>query len=298
MPDCAAEQGAEGVPTVPEGRPALPAALPQPVIDAHTHWDSTMRGEQLPTPAQALALAQAVNVVGAVQVGCDLESARWSVAAAAATPGLVAAIGIHPNDAARMVQAHGQAALDEALAEIAELASDPCVRGIGETGLDFYRTGPQGRPVQEAAFAWHIDLAVRLSKTLVIHDRQAHDEILAVLAAAPELPPVIQFHCFSGDAELAQFCADQGWYLSFPGVVTFASAPDLQEAARVVPRDLILVETDAPYLAAVPNRGKPNASYLIPHTVRFLAELRGEPLEQLCDDLYANAQRAFGPFGA
>lgn len=276
-------------------RPEAPEPLPRPVADAHCHLDVSMRGEAVPAPGQALARAAAVNVTKIVQVGCDLPAARWSVQAARDVPGLVAAIGIHPNDAARMVARSGQGALEDALAEIAELATDPGVRGIGETGLDFYRTDAPGRPVQEAAFRWHIALARRLGKTLVIHDRDAHAEILAVLAdeAAAGLP-AIQFHCFSGDAQMAEFCAAQGWFVSFAGVVTFKNAAALQAAARVVPRELILVETDAPYLTPMPYRGRPNASYLVPFTVRKLAELRAEPLAQLCDDLAANAQRAFG----
>lgn len=283
------------MPEAGAARPQAPDRLPRPVSDAHCHLDVSMRGEAVPAPLAALARAAEVNVTKIVQVGCDLPAARWSVDVAREVPGLIAVVGIHPNDAARLVARSGQAALDDALAEIADLAADPVVRGIGETGLDFYRTDVPGRPVQEAAFRWHVALARRLGKTLVIHDRDAHAEILAVLAdeAQAGLPPV-QFHCFSGDAEMAAFCAAQGWFVSFAGVVTFKNARDLQEAARVVPRELILVETDAPYLTPMPHRGLPNASYLVPWTVRKLAELRGEPLPQLCDDLAANAERAFG----
>jgi TatD DNase family protein len=267
------------------------------VIDAHCHLEVGHRGLELLSPIDAITVAEATNVTRIVQVGCDLAAARWSVAVAEQLPGIVAAIGIHPNDAARLVEREGAPALADALAEIERLAGRPYVRGIGETGLDYFRTGAPGRPVQDETFRWHIDLARRTGKALVIHDRDAHADILAILAderANGGLPEVVQFHCFSGDAEMAALCARNGWYVSFAGVVTFRNAVALQEAAKVVPDELILVETDAPYLTPEPYRGQTNASYLVPLTVRRLAELRGQDLEQLCGHLYANAQRAFG----
>lgn len=278
-------------------RPPRPEALPAPVIDAHCHLEVPHKGLELLSPLDAVTVAESVNVTRIVQVGCDLAAARWSVQVAARVPGLIVAIGIHPNDAARLKERAGQAALDDALAEIEVLAADPNVRGIGETGLDYFRTGPEGQPVQEEAFRWHIDLARRSGKALVIHDRDAHGDILGILLdeqANGGLPEVVQFHCFSGDEDLARVAAEHGWYVSFAGVVTFRNARDLHAAARVVPAERILVETDAPYLAPEPHRGQTNASYLIPLTVRRLAALREDDLGELCHNLYANAQRAFG----
>jgi TatD DNase family protein len=260
-----------------------------------------MRGgeEDALAPAEALALAAEVGVTGIVQVGCSIRDVAAAVAMAEAHPGILAAIGIHPNEAPRLA-ARGE--LDAAVAEVERLAAGSArVRGIGETGLDHFRTREaQGHAIQEQAFRAHIDLARRLGLALVIHDRDAHDDVVAVLldeAANGGLPEVVQFHCFSGDAAMARVAAEHGWYVSFAGTVTFANARDLHEAAPVVPAERILVETDAPYLTPTPHRGRVNASYLVPLTVRRLAELRGEPVEVLCDALHANAVRAFGAFG-
>jgi TatD DNase family protein len=277
-------------------RPAAPEPLPRPVVDAHCHIDMRGGEEDSLTPDAALALAAAVNVAGIVQVGCSIRDVAAAVAMAEAHEGIVAAIGIHPNEAPRLA-ARGE--LQDAIAEVERLAAgSSAVRGIGETGLDRFRTRePEGHAIQEQAFRAHIDVARRLRLALVIHDRDAHDEVMRVLldeAANGGLPEVVQFHCFSGDAAMARMAAEHGWYVSFAGTVTFANARDLHEAAPVVPRDRILVETDAPYLTPTPHRGKVNASYLVPLTVRRLAELRGEDLAALCDDLYANAVRAFG----
>jgi TatD DNase family protein len=260
-----------------------------------------MRGgdEAALTPERALAAAAAVQVTGIVQVGCSIRDVADAVAMAQSHPGILAAIGIHPNEAPRLA-ARGE--LDAAIAEVERLAvSSPRVRGIGETGLDHFRTrDAEGWVIQEQAFRAHLDVARRLDRALVIHDRDAHDDVLRVLLDEQRnggLPEVVQFHCFSGDAAMARLAAEHGWYVSFAGTVTFGNARELHEAAPVVPRDRILVETDAPYLTPTPHRGQVNASYLVPLTVRRLAELRGADLEQLCDDLYANAERAFGAFG-
>lgn len=274
------------------GRPPLPDALPAAVTDSHCHLDIQYDDESVLSPQAALDLANRTNVTRIVQVGCSLPDARWAVEVARTVPGIVAAIGIHPNEAPRLA-----GGLENALTEIELLAGDPAVRGIGETGLDFFRTGPQGRGVQEESFRRHIDIARRLRRALVIHDRDAHREVLTVLraeAAGGGLPEVVVFHCFSGDAQMARDAADQGWYVSFSGVVTFRNAHELHEAVKVVPRDLLLVETDAPYLTPVPHRGRPNASYLIPHTMRRLAQLRGDDLGELCWATQGNTVRAFG----
>ena len=204
---------------------------------------------------------------------------------------IVAGVSLHPNEAPR-VAAEGR--LDEALAEIERLArSSDRVRAVGETGLDYFRTPEEGRAAQHVSFAAHVALAKSLDKTLVIHDRDAHDDVLAVLDAEG-VPERTVMHCFSGDADFARACLDRGAYLSFAGTVTFKNADDLRDALRVAPQDQILVETDAPYLTPMPHRGRPNASYLVPHTMRAMAEVRGEHLEELCRAVDANTDAAFG----
>ncbi len=270
-------------------RPPAPEPLPHPVVDNHCHLDIA-DGDWLGTE-DALAAAAAVGVPRIVQIGCDLPGARWAVEAAARYDALVAGVALHPNEAPRHAAA---GTLDEALAEIEALAgAHPGVRAVGETGLDHFRTGEEGRAAQVESFRRHIDLAKRLDKTLVIHDRDAHEEVLAVLdeEGAPERWVM---HCFSGDADLARRCLDRGAYLSFAGTVTFKNAQPLRDALVVVPRDRLLVETDAPYLTPVPYRGRPNASYLVPLTVRAIAEVRGDDLAELCAAVDAGTDAAFG----
>jgi TatD DNase family protein len=223
-----------------------------------------------------------------VQIGCDLPGARWAVEAAATYDALVAGVAIHPNEAPRLAD------LDAALDEIERLAADHArVRAVGETGLDFFRTGEDGRAAQEASFRRHIDLAKRLDKTLVIHDRDAHDDVLRVIddEGAPDRWVM---HCFSGDADVARRCLDRGAHLSFAGTVTFKNAEPLREGLRVTPLDRLLVETDAPYLTPMPHRGETNASYLVPLTVRAIAEVRGDDLETLCEAVTSATDHAFG----
>jgi TatD DNase family protein len=203
----------------------------------------------------------------------------------------VAGVALHPNEAPRLA-AEGR--LEEALAEIERLArAHDKVRAVGETGLDHFRTGPDGRPAQVESFVRHIDLAKRLDKTLVIHDRDAHDEVLDVIDAegAPERWVM---HCFSGNPRFARACLDRGAYLSFAGTVTFKNAQPLRDALLVTPQDRVLVETDAPFLTPSPYRGRPNASYLVPVTMRAMAEVRGDDLADLCAAVDANTERAFG----
>ena len=277
---------------LPAGWPPAPDPLPIPVPDNHCHLDHRRYGSEEPPleVGTAIAAAGAVGVTRIVQIGCDLESARWSVATAREHPALVAGVALHPNEAPRLAEA---GTLDEAWAEIEALAEDPVVRAVGETGLDHFRTGEDGRAAQEESFRRHLDLAKRLGKTLVIHDRDAHDDVLRVLddEGAPERWVM---HCFSGDADLARACLDRGGHLSFAGTVTFANAAGLRAAAALTPSDRLLVETDAPYLTPAPYRGRPNASYLIPLTVRALAEVRGEDLETLCAAIDAATSEAFG----
>lgn len=277
---------------------AAPAPLAAPVIDTHTHLnlhDRYLHGEDVPDPDELLALAASVGVPKVVQIGCDVDYARHSVELARTRPDVVVGVSVHPNDAARIHERDGAAALDAAIDEIALLAQDDVVRAVGETGLDYFRTREDLRPAQHHAFRRHIDLARDLDKTLVIHDRDSHDDVLAILEDQGA-PDRVVFHCFSGDAEMAQRCAERGWFMSFAGPITYKANDDLRAALAVVPDDLLLVETDAPYLTPVPHRGKPNASYLMPHTVRFMADQRGATEEAMCGLLFANAQRAFGPW--
>ncbi len=269
-------------------RPPAPEPLPHPVVDNHCHLDISRDGEVIDVPG-TLAAAAAVGVPRIVQIGCDLAGARWAVEAATTYDALVAGVALHPNEAPRFGDG-----LEDALADIEALAaSHERVRAVGETGLDHYRTGEEGRAAQVASFRRHIDLAKRLDKTLVIHDRDANDEVLAVLEDEGT-PERWVMHCFSGDADFARRCLDRGAHLSFAGTVTFKNAEPLRDALKVAPIDRILVETDAPYLTPMPYRGRTNASYLIPLTMRAMAEVRGDDLETLCAAVDANTEEAFG----
>ena len=270
-------------------RPPAPEPLPHPVVDNHCHLDIA-DGDWLATE-EAIGAATAVGVPRIVQIGCDLPGARWAVEAAATYDALVAGVALHPNEAPRHAAA---GTLDAALAEIEALAlAHDKVRAVGETGLDHFRTGEDGRAAQVESFRRHLDLAKRLDKTLVIHDRDAHDEVLRIVDEEGA-PDRWVMHCFSGDAEFARRCLDRGAHLSFAGTVTFKNAQPLREALAIAPRDRILVETDAPYLTPMPYRGRPNASYLVPVTMRAMAEVRNEDLAVLCAAVDANTEAAFG----
>jgi TatD DNase family protein len=268
-------------------RPPAPEPLPVPVVDNHCHLDIA-RGDDDPLPVEAaLAAAAEVGVTRIVQIGCDLPGARFAVAAASTYAPVVAGVAIHPNEAPLVD-------LDAALAEIEELAAaHDKVRAVGETGLDAFRTGEDGAEAQRESFRRHIDLAKRLDKTLVIHDRDTHDEVLEILSTEG-FPERWVMHCFSGDADFARRCLDHGAYLSFAGTVTFKNAQPVRDALALAPRDRVLVETDAPYLTPSPYRGRTNASYLVPVTVRAMAEVRGDPLDELCAAIDANTETAFG----
>jgi TatD DNase family protein len=274
-------------------RPPAPEPLPRPVVDSHCHLDIGRDEGAAPIPVErAVAEAAAVGVDRLVQIGCDLAGARWAVEVAAANAAVVAGVALHPTEATRHAD---EGTLEEALAQIQRLAARPDVRAVGETGLDHYWVGPEGRPAQEESFRAHIALARELGKALVIHDRDAHADVLRVLADAGA-PETVVFHCFSGDAVMARYCADRGWYLSFAGPVTFRNAGPLREALTQVPLAQVLVETDSPYLTPHPYRGRPNGPYLLPYTVRTVAEVLGQDLAEVCDAVTANALRVFGPW--
>jgi TatD DNase family protein len=270
-------------------RPAAPdpEPLPASALDSHCHLD--MMGAP---PAQVLAQAARSGISRVVTVGCDVPSSVWAADCAAEHDSVVAAVAIHPNETARA--AAGPGGRDGVLAQIADLAAQPRVRAVGETGLDYYRDSAPPA-VQQDWFRAHIDIAKATGKALMIHDRDAHEDVLAILAkrGAPEH---VIFHCFSGDAVMAKRCAEAGYVLSFAGTLTFASAPGLREAAAVVPPELLLVETDAPFLAPVPNRGKLNAPAQAAHTLRALAAARGVDAAAMCAIVSRNADRVFGPW--
>jgi TatD DNase family protein len=278
--------------------PSPPEPLPGEVFDSHCHLDimvgnrQASSGDPVAQAAQAasatvesiLVEARSVGVTRLVSVGYDLPSSRWNAATAEAHQDVYAGVAIHPNEA--------HAATPEVLTEIEELARQPYVRAVGETGLDYFRDWAS-RDDQHASFRAHIEIAKRTGKALVIHDREAHDDVLKVLADQGA-PDIVIFHSFSGDADLARQCATAGYYMSFSGPVTYKNADYLREAARVAPVELVLVETDAPYLPPVPHRGKPNAPYLIPLTLRCLAEVKGMDAAELAAAISVNGEAAFG----
>lgn len=276
--------------------PAAPEPLAAPVIDSHTHLnlhDRYLHGDHAPDADGMLALANSVNVTKIVQIGCDVDYARHSLEIARDKPDVVVGVSVHPNDASRIAERQGMAALDAAIDVIAELAVDPKAYAVGETGLDYYRTSDELHEAQKHSFRRHIEIAKALGKTLVIHDRDSHDDVLAILEQQGA-PDRTVFHCFSGDAAMARHCAERGYYMSFAGPITYNANDELRAALDEVPDHLVLVETDAPYLTPVPHRGKANASYLMPHTVRFMAKQRGVDEAAMCNMLFANTQRAFG----
>lgn len=271
--------------------PPAPAPLKVPVYDNHAHLE-ILDGDEPLSLTEQLDRAQAVGVHGVVQASGDVESSRWAVAAAEQDSRVLAAVAIHPNDAPTYAAA-GE--LDDAIAIIDELAAHPRTRAIGETGLDFFRTGPEGREAQFVSFEAHIALAKKHGVAMQIHDRDAHDEVLQTLARV-DAPEKTVFHCFSGDEQMARIAADEGYYLSFAGTVTFKNAQNLRDALHVTPLDRILIETDAPFLTPVPLRGRPNAPYLIPLTLRFMADELGLATDELAAHVAANTLRVYGSF--
>ncbi|MBT1633952.1 TatD family hydrolase [Curtobacterium flaccumfaciens] len=278
--------------------PPLPQALVVPVYDNHTHMeiaDGVGDGGDGPLEyREHLDRASSVGVRGVVQVGTDLATSEWSASIAAREPRVLAAVALHPNEAPVLQE---QGLLDEHLAGIERLAALPRVRAIGETGLDFFRTGEDGRDAQVRSFEEHIRIAKEHDLALTIHDRDAHDAVVEVLdrVGAPERTV---FHCFSGGPDLARLCAERGWYMSFAGTVTFKNAALLREALLVAPRHLIMIETDAPFLTPTPFRGRPNAPYLIPLTLRSMAETLGTDASMLAAQIASNTELVYGAWDA
>ena len=269
----------------------LPEALPVPTVDAHAHIEIvTNEAPDSEAVKKVLDDAKSVNVDRIVQVGYSAEQSQWCVDMANAFPGRVlAAVALHPNEAPVVAD------LEADWAIIEKLAQEPRVRAIGETGLDYFRTPPELRKRQQDSFKWHIDLAKRTNKALVIHDRDSHEDVLSLLleVGAPEKTV---FHCFSGDVEMAKICIDRGYILSFAGTMTFKNAPALREAVKLVPHDQLLVETDSPFLAPMPHRGALNTPAQIANIVRAMAAERNEDVAELATALSDNAERIFGSF--
>lgn len=270
--------------------PPLPVPLEVATYDNHTHFDIAFGNEALSTEQQ-LARAAEVGIKGVVQVGVTLETSRWSANLAAGDARVLAAVAIHPNEAPKF---ESKAKLTQAIEEIAALAEQPRVRAIGETGLDFFRTdGERALALQLYSFEEHIRIAKENDLALMIHDRDAHEAVVETLlrVGAPER---VVFHCYSGDIDLAQICIDQGWYMSFAGNITIKRNDHLRNSLALAPKELILVETDAPFLTPEPFRGRPNASYLVPITVRKMAEVRGVDENTLAAQITANTESVYG----
>ena len=271
--------------------PPLPEPLPVAVADAHAHLEVvTNDTPDSDSVRRILDEAKSVGVDRIVQVGYSAEQSEWCAALADLYPGRVlASVALHPNEAPVVEDLAADMAIIERLANL------PRVRAIGETGLDYFRTPPELRGLQQESFKWHIELAKKTNKALVIHDRDSHEDVLSVLleVGAPEKTV---FHCFSGDVEMAKTCIERGYILSFAGTMTFKNAPALREAVKLVPYSQLLVETDAPFLAPTPHRGMQNTPAQIPTIVRAMAAERGDDLAELCDALSKNTERVFGSF--
>ena len=299
-------------PRKPRPWPDAPKPLAAPVVDNHTHLPTHV-GEIPRREGVALSLeeqlerAREVGVTRMISSACELPDFDPMIELARAHEGVRVAIAIHPNDAALHagcaepspdglvpVVRDYHVPLDEALAAVEARLDDPMVVAVGESGLDYFRTADSGREAQKESFRAHIDMAQRSGLPLQIHDRDAHEDTLAILDERASADQSIVFHCYSGDAAMAQHLAERGWYASFAGPITYPANSDLRAALAVLPRELVLVETDAPYLTPVPWRGCPNASYVMAHTVRFIADQWGVSEGEACDQLRANTEVVYG----
>ncbi len=269
----------------------LPQALKTKTVDSHAHLELIHNSEpDSPLIKQTLAEAASVGIDRVVQVGYSAEQSIWSVKCAESFIGQVlAAVALHPNEAPVVED------LEKDLKVIEELAANPRVRAIGETGLDFFRTPENLRDRQKYSFTRHIKMAKEHKKALVIHDRDSHRAVLDLLIQEGA-PANTIFHCYSGDAEMAKECIANEYILSFAGTVTFKNAPELREAVVLVPIEQLLVETDSPFLAPMPNRGALNTPAQIPNTLRVIADLRNESVDYLAGAISENAERIFGKF--
>lgn len=297
----------------PTGFPPEGEELPSPVIDNHTHFplgEADMPQGVAPLPIDVqLARAARANVIGMIHCACELPDLEPGIELARAHAPIRTAIAIHPNEATRHAHVtdvgpdgweptfspHHAVPLDDAVARVGELAAAhrDVVVAIGETGLDNFRTAGRGHGVQREAFRAHIALAKELDLPMQIHDRDAHADVLDVLRR-DGAPATTVFHCFAGDRALAEVLNEHGWYASFAGPITYKANDELREACRTMDPALVLVETDAPYLTPVPYRGRPNAPYLMTHTVRMVAQMLGMELTQACHALLANTRRVYG----
>jgi TatD DNase family protein len=268
-----------------------PEQLPVPTVDAHAHLEIvTNSAPDSAEVGKVLDDARDAGIDRVVQVGYSAEQSQWCVDAAEHWKGRVlAAVALHPNEAPVVED------LEHDWSIIAKLAEHPRVRAIGETGLDYFRTPPELRKKQQDSFKWHIELAKKHKKALVIHDRDSHEDVLSILleVGAPEKTI---FHCYSGDLEMAKICVDRGYILSFAGTLTFKNAPQLREAVKIVPNDQLLVETDSPFLAPMPHRGALNTPAQIANIVRAMADERSVSDAELATTLSNNAERIFGSF--
>jgi TatD DNase family protein len=272
--------------------PAAPEPLEVAIYDNHCHLDFVFDEQVGSMPWQEnLDIAQSVGIKGVVQVGVTLESSKWSAELATKDQRVLAAVALHPNEVPLYENLE---ALNAAISQIEALAVQPRVRAIGETGLDFYRTeGENSIKLQQHSFEEHIRIAKDNDLALMIHDRDAHDEVVETLrrVGAPEK---VIFHCYSGEPELAEICNANGWYMSFAGNITIKRNQHLRDSLVLAHKELILIETDAPFLAPEPFRGRPNAPYLVPVTARFMADIRGEDLNELCAQLASNTETVYG----
>ena len=281
-----AGRGAAGGAPAPAAVPP-PEPLPAEALDSHCHLEMIER-----PVAEVMAEARAAGITRAVTIGTDLASSNWAAQCAYGHADVYAAVAVHPNET--VAAASSPAQREQVLAQIAELAMLERVRAIGETGLDYYRE--YASPVvQRDWFRAHIAIAKQAGKALVIHDRDAHQDVLDILEADGP-PERVIFHCFSGDAAMAKHCAGAGYVMSFAGNITFKNAGALREAAAAAPVELLLVETDAPFLTPVPYRGRPNSPALVAHTVRALADIKQIGVADLCAQLTATGERMFGPW--
>jgi TatD DNase family protein len=270
--------------------PELPEPLEVGTYDNHTHMEIADGDEPLHY-LEHLDLANQAGMLGVVQVGVTLESSKWSAAVAAIEPRVLAAVALHPNEAPTYKT---RSALDDAIAQIADLANQPRVRAIGETGLDFFRTeGADDLVLQKYSFEEHIRIAKENNIALMIHDREAHAEVVETLkrVGAPER---VVFHCYSGDTDLAEICNENGWYMSFAGNITIKRNQHLRDSLTLARPELIMVETDAPFLTPEPYRGRPNAPYLVPITVRYMAQVLGKGVNEVAAQLTENTERVYG----